>query len=216
MQRKIFILLILSFTFHLTYGQSDEESSDTISEYEYWNYGMTFTIQGGIWKPIGSLDRTFNINPNIGFRWGSPITKQLRIEAGTSINIPINSEPFEYFTDDSTFIAKSKNTVNGVLGLWISHEHRISKKLFFDKYFGLGVGFIQTDKKKPNPTSENDNWYGVETTNFNFGLGLRMIAFRKRSIGLYIEYNFVPYPLFGRVDKDFGNSSIVSGIYYRF
>ena len=216
MKIQIVIIFIISLIAQLSYGQSDKETSDTISEYEYWNKGMIFSIQGGIWKPIGNLDRTFNINPNFGFKWGLPITKQLRIELGMSINIPINSEEFEYITDDSSFIANSRITVNGVLGLWINHENRLGKELFFDKYFGVGVGFIQTDQKKPNPSSENYNWYGVETTNFNFGLGLRRIAFRKRSIGICIEYNFVPYQWFGHVDNDFGNSSIVTGIYYKF
>jgi len=215
--KKAILIFFTFFIAQITYGQSNKVESDTISEYEYWNYGMTFTIQGGLWKPVGNLDRTFNLNPNIGIKWGFPITKQLRIEAGTSINIPLSSEPFDYYiNDDSSFIANSKNTVNGILGLWINHENRFGKKFFLDKYFGLGIGFIQTDKKKLNPTSENDNWYGVETVNFNFGLGIRKIAFRKRSIGIFFEYNFAPYPVFSRVNKNFGNSSIITGLLYRF
>jgi len=216
MKKGIVMIFIMSIIVHSTYGQNNKELSDSISEYEYWNYGMSITIQGGIWKPLGNLDRTFDLNPNIGLKWGLPITKQLRIELGTSINIPINSESFEYTTDDTTFIANSKNTVNGFLGLWVSNENRISTKLILNKYFGLGIGFIQTNNKEPTLKNGNGNNYSIETVNLNFGIGLRKIVFIKRSIGLYLEYNFSPYSLFGKVNNNFGYSSIITGVSYRF
>lgn len=197
-------------------GQENIIKNDSISEYEYWNSGMIFTVQLGVWKPIGDLKKTFNINPSVGFKVSLPVNKKVRIGVGTKINIPLKSEPFMLLDDGKSFLVKSRNTVNGILGPWISYENRIGEIFFIDKYFGIGVGFIQTDKKKENSTNENDNWYGVETINFNFGLAIRKIALKKRSIGIFFEYDYSPYSLFRKVKKDFGDSSIGLGINYRF
>lgn len=197
-------------------AQNKKIQTDTLTEYDYWNYGITCTIQGGIWKPLGSLQETFSLNPNIGFKWGFPITRQIRIAFGASINIPIDSEPFDFFIDDSTHQVNSQNTANGIFGFWIGHETQLKEKYFFDKYIGIGVGFIQTDKKKENPSDENDNLHSVQTINLNFGIAVRRKVFRKRSLGFFLEYNYAPYHMLNRVKKDFGNSYLLTGITYRF
>ncbi len=214
--KKIGIIFCLYFSILNTNGENNTIKHDTISEYDYWNYGMTFNIQVGAWIPIGNLKKTFKTNPSISFKISTPISKKLRIEFGSTINVPLNSEPFEYFDKEESFFVKSKNTINGTLGVWVSHENKLTKKYLLNKYFGIGVGFIQTDKKKLNSKKENDNWYSVETINFNFGFAFRKVAFKKRPIGIFIEYNFTPYQIFKNVKKDFGNSSLNTGISYRF
>ncbi|MEE9408937.1 MAG: hypothetical protein V3V28_12780 [Polaribacter sp.] len=214
--KRVFLIVLTFLMFYNITGQNNKAKLDTISKYDYWNYGMTFSVQVGVWIPLGNLKKTFNLNPSIGFKIGVPIAKNLRIEGGTIINVPLKSEVFEYFDKDKSFFTKSKNTVNGTLGVWLKHENIFNEKYFLDKYFGIGVGFIQTDEKKINSKNENDQWYGVESVNFNFGLEIRKIAFIKRSIGIFIEYNFTPYTIFKNVSNDFGNSSISTGLSYRF
>lgn len=214
---KVISILVALLIVQVSFGQSAGIESDTIPEYDYWNYGMTFTIQAGVWKPIGNLDKIFNVNPNIGGRAGFPISQYLRLEIGASLNIPLNSESYTYYAKSDTLIANSKKELNGILGVWIGHEKKIAKKLFFDKYLGVGVGMLGTGLEKPeSEQSENNKWYGVETINFNFGLSLRHIIFRKRSVGLFFEYNFAPYNMFGRVDRGFGNSFLITGLLFRF
>jgi len=195
-----------------SFGQNKNTVTNSTLEYDNWNYGITYSIEAGIWQPLGNLNNTFKTNPNIGLKFGFPISKPFRIELGTSVNIPINSEPFLYTTNDTSFNAHSINTVNGILGLWVSHEKRIKKNVFIDKYFGLGLGLIQTGEEN----IKDNNYYTIETINFNLGVKLRRIIFKKRSIGIFMDYNFAPFSLFKKVNDNFGNSYLTSGISYRF
>lgn len=201
---------------HNSRAQVDDLDSDTMSEFDTWNQGMTFTVQVGAWLPMGDLRETFSTSPNLGFRFGFPVSEFLRIDLGASVNVPLNAESFEYNDRGNRFIAKSENTVNGILGIWLANETRVNTNFIFSRYVGLGVGFIQTDTKKFDTADGTDEWFGVETVNLNIGISLSRIVLENNAIGVFIEYNYAPYSLFNRVNKGFGNRYIITGLQYRF
>lgn len=215
---KIFILTLLFLIgFQRLQAQNDSLKANTIKACDDYNKGVTYSFQLGIWKSLGLLDTSLNTNPDFGFKWQFPISKTLKLEFGANFNIPINAKSFKYYLGDSIFTVKSKGGVNGLMGFWIAHENRIKTSIIFDKYFGIGFGFISTNKKKKQVRSRyEDYWYSVNTFNFNFGLGLRKIVSAKGSLGCFIEYNYAPYSWFGRVKSDFENSYLITGVSYRF
>jgi len=211
---RLFLIIALSLILIRGYSQADTLTSPT--ECDYWNSGITFTLQTGVWTPLGNLSHTLSSSPSIGLLFGVPITKRLRFDLGTNIFVPINSNRFSYRLPDTVLLARP-SLVCGVLGLWVTHTDQIKPKYFFDKIFGLGLGFIQTDKDIPNPQSKEHTNYSLETMNFSFGFNVRKIVLKRRSIGLNVTYNFTPYSLFQNyVDKDFGSGSLLTGLIYKF
>ena len=214
LKKIIFVLLVLQSS--VSIAQNEEGEVNQISEYDTWNYGMTFTVQAGVWIPMGDLKKTFTSSPNLGFRFGVPVSESLRVDLGASINMPLDSKHFEYNDNGNRFLAKSEETINGILGVWLAQETRLDHRFIFSRYVGLGVGFIQTDTRKNDTEDENDEWFGVETLNVNFGLSINRIITNKKAIGLFIEYNYAPYALFNKVDEGFGNRYVITGLQYRF
>jgi hypothetical protein len=210
------LFLIVCFSLLLAKGYSQADSVFVPSGYDSWNTGITFTLQLGAYVPISKLSNTLNPSPSIGFLFGLPITKRFRLDLGTSIFVPINSNRFRYSLPDTVLFAKP-SLVCGVLGIYATHSNQINQKYFLDKIFGIGLGFIQTDKKIEKPQNEDKRNRSLETINLSFGLSVRKIVLKKRSIGLNISYNYTPYHLFqNRVNKDFGSQSFFTGLTYRF
>lgn len=208
------LLFIIGFSLILIKGYSQSDTST--AEYDYWNYGITFKLQVGIWVPLGNLSGTLSPSPSVGLLFGLPIAKKISIDAGMNIFIPINANRFDYHLPDTILSAKP-SLVCGVMGIWITHTDKISSKYFIDKSLGIGLGFIQTDKNIDNPESDNHTNHSIETMNFSLGINLRKIIFRKRSFGLNITYNFTPYSLFqNHVEKKFGSQSLATGVMYKF
>lgn len=212
LKKIIFVLLVL----HSYVAIAQNEDVNQISEFDTWNNGMTFTIQAGVWIPMGDLKKTFTSSPNLGFRFGFPVSQTLRIDLGASINMPLDSKHFEYNDHGNRFTAKSENTINGILGVWLAQETRFNNHFIFSRYVGLGVGFIQTDTKKFDTEDGTDEWFGVETMNINLGISISRIVMKKNAIGIFVEYNYAPYALFNKVDKGFGNRYVITGLQFRF
>jgi len=209
------LLLFCLFLVSLQSAKCQMDSTK-LANYTKWNSGVTFTIQVGSWEPLGNLKNTFRTNFNIGAKAGFPLLSKVRFDIGFSINVPQQAKPFMYYADDTTFLAWSSNTVNGMLGFWFAHEQQLGHTFFFDKYAGFGIGFIQTtSKRRPCKTCEEET-YSVDTAIVNVGLSLRKIVSRRSSLGIYVEYNFAPYSLFGRVKNEFGTSYLISGVSIRF
>ncbi|MDD4991654.1 MAG: hypothetical protein PHR83_05400 [Paludibacter sp.] len=211
--KRLFLLLTILTISHFSFGQlKNVELEDSLKRYDNIGHGIAISFQSGIWVPIGKLSKIFNLEPNIGSKLSYPINQYLRLDLGIIFNFPTTSKGYNFHVNDSTFRVKT-NSGNAILGLWINHENEIKRSIYFDKYFGIGYGFIGTDLLNKN--SRNDKYYDVETVNFNLGLGIRKMFRKEDSFGLFMELNFAPYSLFGRVDDNFGNSYIITGIYYK-
>ncbi|MDA3865346.1 MAG: hypothetical protein PF489_01200 [Salinivirgaceae bacterium] len=170
----------------------------------------SFKVQFGLWQPIGKLNNTFYNSPSFGFNPTLPISDNLGVTVGGKVNYIINSEPYDYMKNDSTFKTSSSQTGNTIIGFWLVHENKISEKFYLDKNLGIGINNLITSTKKPN---RKNNFYNVATINLSFEIGLWYISFIG-PFGLFLNYNYSPYNLLSRVHKDFGNSSIAYGIQY--
>ena len=110
-----------------------------------------------------------------------------------------------------------------MLGLQFTREVEFNKHLIFDfldVHYGLGVSCVETDQRKPNSDDDDDDddeFYSVETAHLSIGISLRKKVGKKQSLGLYAQYNYTPQRLFSEnVEEGFGNSSLTTGLAYRF
>jgi hypothetical protein len=212
MRYLLIILLLLLFS-QFSQGQLFYRESGPETDYDFWDKDMFFTIQTGIWQPLEKLDRNFDMTPNLGFRWGLQIDTKLILQMGASMNFPATSEPFDYTVNGSTYRAKSNNDVNGLLGAWLIQQNNIGQNFIFENYYGLGLTFINTNVAKEK--NKNDGWYDVECFNLSIGFDLSRKMFYNDAIGIFLEYNFAPYFLFGRVRREFGSRYLITGLSYK-
>jgi hypothetical protein len=212
--KRLFLIIGLSLMLIEGHSQADTLTGPTV--YDYWNSGMTFTLQTGVWTPLGNLSKTLSSSPSIGLLVGLPITKRLRFDLGTTLFVPINSNRFSYRLPDTVLLARP-SLVCGILGLWVTHTDQMKSKYFLDKILGIGLGFIQTDKTIDNPRSKQNTNHSLAAMNFGFGFNVRKVVLKRRSVGLNITYNFTPYSLFeNHVERDFGSQSLWTGLIYKF
>jgi hypothetical protein len=88
----------------------------------------------------------------------------------------------------------------------------LKKCWVIDSRFGTGLGFLQTNIPKNEPKHENDKWHSAETFFLSFGAGVR-----KGSLGLSLNYFFVPYNAFKKNFKaNFGCQYLTVTTYYSF
>ncbi|MDO9511137.1 MAG: hypothetical protein Q7J34_05225 [Bacteroidales bacterium] len=186
------------------------------NQYSFWNDGLTMNVLSGVWIPLGKLSTTFSPSPHFGFSFGAPVTKSLRIDLGVSLNILINDKKFDLYIEDS--IQSVNGTMCVTLGVWITKEFVLNKSLFLDISGGVGLGAIDTNRKKSqsNNTDSNDNYYGMNTIDVSMGIGIRKKVFDRNSIGIQITYHFAPYELDDILVKRLGNQFSSLALSYRF
>jgi hypothetical protein len=150
------------------------------------------------------------ISPNLGLYFGFPLTDKYRIDLGTSLFIPVNSNKLEYFLPDTTLSGKAD--LSGTLGIWASRTDLLKKCWAIDSRFGTGLGVFGTNLPKDKPEHENDKHHNAETFFLSFGAGVR-----KGSLGLSLNYFFVPYNTFTKNFKaNFGCQYLTLSTYYTF
>lgn len=211
-------LIIIIFSFSgIASAQTDtiNQSINDIEEYDIWNQGIIFRIDIGIFIPLDNLKSTLSISPHLALYFGIPVSEKYRIDLGSSIFIPVNSNSIEYILPDT--ILSGKPILSGTLGIWLTRIDRFNNKYFWDNRIGTGLGFFQTDIPTNKPKEENDNVYSSETIFINIGTGIRRMLFRKRSIGFAVNYFFVPYNAFKQnLHPDFGNQYLTMSISFNF
>jgi len=169
-----------------------------------------FTLSIGIWKPLGNLENTFFINPNLSIR-SITGTKKVQLHYFATFNFPIKSNEFNFYNDNITYIVSSKNIFNGNIGLGFTHINYLGQKIFIDKYIGFGYSYIITNLERESICTAKKN-HVISTLNGNLGVSIGIKNNNNKLLGCFIEYNLSPYSLLKKVDKNFGYSFLITGI----
>jgi hypothetical protein len=208
--RKIVLLVLFLAISILTFSQDNE-----CTEYDEWNQGLTFRVDAGAFIPIDNLKNTLSVSPHLGLFFGFQLTEKYRFDLGTSLFIPINRNKLEFFLPDTTLTGKA--ILSGTMGLWFTRTERLKKCWLLDNRFGTGLGFFQTDIPTNKPKEENDSVHSSETVFICLGTSIRKIVFTRRSIGLALNYFFVPYNAFEEnLKSDFGCQYLTLSTCYTF
>ena len=166
-----------------------------------------FRIDAGTFIPLGNLKNTLSVSPHFGLYFGYPLTERYRLDFGASIFIPVNSKELEYFSPNETLSGKSD--LGGTMGIWAGRIDLLKNCWTIDNRIGAGFALLGTNID--NPESEYDT-YSVETFFLNLGTGVR-----KGSLGLSLNYFFVPYNAFKkRLKANFGSQYLTVSTYYTF
>jgi len=204
------IIVIIIFAFFSSILTSQNDSTALEGNYKNSHIDYFFSIDINSFMPLGNLKESLDQSLGIGFYFGVPVNKKIRIDLGVSLFFPKTKQNIIYINNDQ--ILEGGASTSGTLGIWATHMTPIGKSLNWEKRIGLGVGSFQTDIKTGKPKEENDSVYGVETISFSIGTGIRARVF-SRSIGIKADYFFVPYNLFKeRFQSNFGNSYFTLGL----
>jgi hypothetical protein len=84
--RSLFSFCFILLFFQFSSGQKIFSQLGPDSDYDFWNKDMFFTFQTGIWQPVGKLNKSFNLTPNQGFRWGLHVNNRIIFQLGASFN----------------------------------------------------------------------------------------------------------------------------------
>lgn len=205
---KLFSILFFSFFIANVFSQNDSIALKNEASGSHMNYIFSLDISSFV--PSGHLKNTLNTSLGIGFSFGVPLNQNFRIDLGVSLFFPKTNQSIKYINNDQ--VLEGGASTSGALGIWATHRTPIGKNLNWEKRFGLGVGFFQTDIETGKPKEENDSVYSAETVFVSLGTGIRVKVFN-RNIGIKVDYFYSPYNLFKkRFPSNFGNKYFMLGL----
>ena len=199
-----------------TWNDLMDNSLDSLSQYvDYIDYRCTgiyygWRIDAGAFIPLDNLKNALGVSPHIGLYFGFPLNDRYRVDLGASFFIPVNRKELEYFLPNETL--SGKPDFSGTLGIWASRSDLLKNCWVIDNRLGTGLGVFATNIKKDKPKHEDTEWYSAETIFLSLGTGIR-----KGSLGLSLNYFFVPYNAFKKNFKtDFGSQYLTLSTCYTF
>lgn len=190
----------------------NREYGDEFEDRKRAKYGFVM-LHTGAWIPLGQMQNAIGVSPSIGARlmWLPPGASRLSFGIGFDMMILTNRKPFNLHIDGTTVQTRA-SSIAAMVAAYIGYDHRIKKNLYFDQYLGIGAGSLET-KERDGGVDENgnDTYYSVSA--FNLCLGGKL---RYKSFGVFAEYHYIPFNRSKKLDRSFGNSSIVAGLSWRF
>lgn len=193
------------------------EPADSVREEKHDSYGL-FRFENGIWIPMGNLRSRVGAGPVIGVHLPLIAYHHLRyrFDVLLSVMFPLNRQEFEYRYENLTFNTKFKS-FGAIFGLLATRKQEIKNCRFInyiDQTAGFGVCIFNTTTKKPkNNPQDKDEYYDLQVPCFSLGVLFRKTIFEKKSCGLHIKYNLIPYTWFKtNVQKGFGMSSLTASL----
>jgi len=176
---------------------------------------MSFTLVSGTWIPFGKLSHTLHVSPLIGLYGSLPIQyKNFRIDFGLMLKIPVNYQKVKINVNDTIIDASCR--YGSIFGGQLCYQYPLNDKLFLDGMYGIYVDNYFTDIKKPNPKSDNDDFYYFGTVNMTFGLGIRKSISKKSSLGTNINFHFLPYNTDKILITDLNGNAMTINLIFRY
>jgi hypothetical protein len=179
-------------------------------------------LEVGVMQPLGNLKKQFSVSPTVGFWFRSEIKKNDYVDFGVSVIIPQHAENINYRYKDSTFSLASNN-FGGTIGARFAKVFPLSVKqpknnLEWNTGLGIMALFYDANHKRIEDIISGD--YEDENHSYSFGLTSLMISqgvkINFKNVGLQCQYQFTPFHFLDKkLDKNFGNQSLMLGIYYR-
>ena len=146
---------------------------------------------------------------------GNSISEKWHFDAGFSIGTTIDADSISFTLPDTTLKGKPQGLL--MIGVWLTNELKTNKKILWDIKYGLGWGILSTDILIDKTKDSQFNVYGASTISFSIGTEFKRVVFKRRLLGLAVNYFFVPYNLFkNRLGNDFGNQYLSTTILYNF
>lgn len=182
--------------------------------YNRWNSGITLTLIGGTWFPLKNDHTDFGTSPQIGIRCGIPIGKQLRVGLGTMVKIWTDRNKFEIDFNNQDTLTKSLSSFT--LGAFLEKSFPIKDKFFLDLNMGAALESLATEFKKPETSNQESETISIETINFTLGTNFRVKIGKTKSLGLNLNYHFVPFNLDKELTTKLNSQALSANLLYRF
>lgn len=184
-----------------------------------------FNIQVGAWIPLGNFRNVLGPSPYIGLRVSIPTSRQYSpwsIGVGADIIFPSGARNFDYTPNKHVGVLSAKTDLIVDLGVWLRHESRLSRDVYWSKYAGIGLNMLVTDQTyfeyEEKYDEEYDEYYEEEVEkhymldSFLLNAGTEI---RHKNLGVFIEFNYMPRSS-SRVNSNFGDKTITGGLSIRF
>ncbi len=186
-----------------------ESSEDTYSNVSPSSVPpFSWEVQAGTFMPLGNLSKRFATAPMVGGYVGYAVSRKLLLDAGINIAVPIKTKRFA-FSGNYEDETKAVLMCNGNLRLRTRHYLRADT--YSDFYGGLGLNILVTDAL--GGYNEYDEAYRESLYAPDIFAGL---SIKRKRIGAFVEYHFVPYNLSSRIDDSFGSSMVGIGLSFGF
>jgi hypothetical protein len=188
------------------------------TQYEQVPLSRNYRIDLGLFHPLANLRRSLGsntISPSFGIYTGNSISEKWHFDAGFSVATTVNADSISFTLPDTTLKGKTQGLL--MIGMWLTNELKTNKKILWDIKYGLGWGILSTDILIDKTKEPEFNVYGASTISFSIGTELKRVVFKKRLLGISVNYFFVPYNLFkNRLGNNFGKQHLTTTILYNF
>jgi len=173
-------------------------------------------FEAGGWYPLGNLRNTFESGVSIGGRMGVPLKYNLRVDVGAHFNTPSQAENILYEIGDTVMVLNGARTYTFLFGTRLAHSTEIGDHFLLESAFGIGLGLITSNQPRIETGPNFDDHYRIGTVQITAGASVHRKIGKTKTLGFFADYNFAPYSLFGRVDRNFGHSYVRTGVSMRF
>lgn len=175
---------------------------------------FNITVLTGAWISLNEYKKQLGTNPQIGVSMGVPVNKY-QFDLSIILRINSNSKDFKIQTDMDTVLTNS--SVGLFFGCAMNYEIFSKKKFKILPKISCGIDLMDTDVLKEFSNEEGEEeYYHITTFNLGFGCSFLYAAFDKHSLGVEINYHYVPYS----IDRDlltvFTSDFISVNLIYRF
>jgi hypothetical protein len=175
-----------------------------VDEKRSWYY--FFAAKIGIMRPMGLMKNNFSTAPLLGLSINGAISNSVSLGLSFQCAFPANTQKFDYYNKADVYEVKASSIIN--FGLNLTYHKEVSKNIFLQPYTGFGVSSLSTDKKKEESSDDGNTYYhSVETFYLTGGC-----AFQYKKFGVFVEYQYAPYSIAGKVRECFGNSLVSTGL----
>lgn len=180
-------------------------------QYQKWNSGITFTLVSGLWFPLNKNHTDFGISPQLGFRFGMPVSKNLKLDFGVVAKIwtDRNDIMVNFETQDTT----TSSPASFAIGATVERNIPLNEKLTWDLLASVALESLFTKLDEPQ---RDDSSFSIETANFTLGTSLRIKTGIKNSIGLNLNYHFIPYNLDKDLQTKLNEQALSANLIFRF
>lgn len=190
----------------------DREYGDGFEDSKRMKFGFIM-VHTGVWIPLGQMQNVIGISPSFGARWMWLLPEASRFSFGFGFDMMIlTNRKQSNLHADGTMVQTKANSISAMGAIYIGYDHRLTKNLYLDQYLGLGsASFDMNQKDGGVDNNGNDTYYSNSA--FNLCLGGRL---RYKSFGVFAEYHYIPFKQPDKLDRSFGNNTIMAGLSWRF
>jgi len=177
-----------------------------------WKGPFTYDLILGAWQPLNSTDKVIGLNPQLGVGLGIQF-KKIHFNLVMLVRININDDDFSIIVNSDT--VETNTDIGALIGGVVSCELYSKDDFTISPNIGLGWDIIETDVKKSN-SDEEDEYYDLSAINVGVGFDLMYKFGFTHTIGLGMNYHYIPYYIDNNYLTGFSTNYLTINIFYRF